>query len=58
MSEVTRRVRTRKILTFPIDEGVFGKLENRFGVIPYKYKKCEYQERSGGTVGEPPLYHG
>ena len=34
MPEVTRRVRSRKILTFYIDEEDFGKLENRFGVIP------------------------
>ena len=34
MLEITRRVRTGKFLTFPIDEEVLGMLENRFGVVP------------------------
>ncbi|MPC44076.1 hypothetical protein E2C01_037737 [Portunus trituberculatus] len=34
MPEVTRGVKIEKILTFSIDEGVFGKLKNRLGMIP------------------------
>ena len=33
MPEITRRFRIGKILTFFIDERVFNKLENRFGMI-------------------------
>ena len=33
MPEITRRVRIKKILIVSIDESVFSKLENRFGMI-------------------------
>ena len=33
MPEITRRVRVGKILTFSIDEKVFSKLENGFGMM-------------------------
>ena len=33
MPEITRRVRVGKTLTFSINERVFNKLENRFGMI-------------------------
>ena len=33
MPEIMRRVRTGKILTFSIDQTVFSKLVNRFGMI-------------------------
>ena len=33
MPEITRRVRIGKILTFSIDERVYSKLKNRFGMI-------------------------
>ena len=33
MPEITRRGRIEKILTFAIDERIFSRLENRFGMI-------------------------
>ena len=33
MPEITRRLIIGKILTFSIDERVFSKLENRFGIV-------------------------
>ena len=33
MPEVSRGVRSVKILTLSVDEGVFGKLKNRLGMI-------------------------
>lgn len=34
MPEVSGRIRKSKVLTFSMNEGVFGKSENRFGTIP------------------------
>ncbi len=34
MSEIFGRVRVEEILTFLINERIFGKSENRFGTIP------------------------
>ena len=36
MPEVSRGVRSGKILTLSMDEGVFGKLKNRLGMISGK----------------------
>ena len=39
MPEVSRRVRSGKILTLSMDEGVFRKLKSRLGMIPGRNKK-------------------
>ena len=50
MSEITRRVRVGKILTFSVDERVFIKLENRFDIITDKNIKGMSFSRWMATV--------
>ena len=53
MPEITRKVRIGKILTFSIDERVFGKLENTFDMITGRFQQMD----GYGTVYGLPLYH-
>ena len=50
MPETTRRVRNGKIFTFSINERVFTKLENRFGMITGRNIRPGADERLCGNT--------
>ena len=57
MREITRKVIIGKSLTFSIDERVFSKLGNKFGMITCRNINDEFQQMYNyGTVCEKPFF--